>query len=895
MARAVAADFGLPMERRGRRDAPPLWWRDNPFLHRTVRGESRRATIFWRMFTLIVIMGGIFLACLYLIHQFPRPINAFSRSMLGVPAFGLVAMILPFIQIIAVMSVRSVVSPSLIVEARRQTLDGLLSTPMRPAEMLLAMTTGPTIVALLVSLSALPIYVLLMQLGGMEATDILSLYLLLAALAFAPPTYTLPALAGGASPEQAALLAKAQQGRPDRQQAFTGSGVGFFWFFYLSIFWSRLPTGNVIAHLTAPLAMPHGPIQMLVVVTWPYTLVKLLLQPLPFYQISLPTLVYLLPLTFAGKISAMLSTAASLTASTTSEIVRTPIFRRHAAIALWRRRILLLCIVGYAWRISIVSGDAAAVLGRASGAGWDEAGLLTIFCGLSLLAMYGRSAAMHTMSRKTKRLVTPRLVARRAMRRVIRPLKAALLLFGAVCLLAWDSPFTMATGKTLGNLALAAVAILTYGVGAKALFSVFVTRRKIAALPQWLLLLGMPLAPLSAIWLSGPAVHIAALSPLGVWLMLFPCAQNWLLSTSIGLLRAPGWPFVDQISFFEAAAAPTVAGLLFLRIAYSLQRAPATAPRAEATLTGAADALAVAPQKPPVRSAPVTNAERTAALMAWITKRVDNPLFIREVRAQTRSGAWFQWLQLTPFIVLALQAATVVYPDMVGVTASGLGWFRFFDVPGMSATLATPLAFVALAGGVMTIQIYTNLLRLAPVTEAMLQRDQQRGVLGAILLTPLKTRQIFWGMLLGQCALAGLQWVGWSAVLLLLNLEAAYTVDLGPALVAWIVGQVFAASLLTFTAAAGGAMATHLIKAPNWKGMSILLSLLAIGGVLYLEYFVFADQYQAIDPSWKRMTAYLLTGVAAAIPLTALASAYGLWRLQRLRDRDIAFGDSIPR
>ncbi|MCW3060071.1 MAG: hypothetical protein JWQ02_1892, partial [Capsulimonas sp.] len=168
MARAVADDFGLNTETRVRRGVSPLWLRENPFLARTMRSETRRFPFFWRFVIMLLLTGAALVGVLTLNQEFPAFMRILAANVFGASAPTLAAAAVITVQTVLITATRTALSPSLATEARRQTLDGLLVTPVRPAEMILAMTIGPLRGSLLMGLAALPLYVLIQQLGGME-------------------------------------------------------------------------------------------------------------------------------------------------------------------------------------------------------------------------------------------------------------------------------------------------------------------------------------------------------------------------------------------------------------------------------------------------------------------------------------------------------------------------------------------------------------------------------------------------------------------------------------------------------------------------------------------------------------------------------------------------------
>ena len=72
------------------------------------------------------------------------------------------------------------------------------------------------------------------------------------------------------------------------------------------------------------------------------------------------------------------------------------------------------------------------------------------------------------------------------------------------------------------------------------------------------------------------------------------------------------------------------------------------------------------------------HAPQTAALMAWVTGRTDNPLFTHEIRTRTRSGRWADWLVVRAFGPAGRRRSFgLAYPDILEALAA-TSPLRFF-------------------------------------------------------------------------------------------------------------------------------------------------------------------------------------------------------------------------
>jgi hypothetical protein len=294
----------------------------------------------------------------------------------------------------------------------------------------------------------------------------------------------------------------------------------------------------------------------------------------------------------------------------------------------------------------------------------------------------------------------------------------------------------------------------------------------------------------------------------------------------------------------------------------------------------------------PVKRAAARNEARTAALLGWVTRRADNPLLIYEMRVRTRSGRWFDWLIFSPLFFAAAVIAALIYPDVVE-SFSFLSPFQFFYSP-LSVALGSGTsisgqgygaALLVLASLLLLGQCYGLGLRGQIIGESLISKDRQQGTWGFLLLTPLTIPQIFWGKVFGQTAAALMLWTAAGIGSLILYLVCVPVVGLGPALAAWGSGQILVAALLTLGVGLGTALATLPAVQKTLKGLSTLLLVVVVGGILSAE-LKFA-------PAEWDLAARIFFGSVFALALSVLLFWFALWRLTKLRGRDITAGDGV--
>lgn len=887
MARCVAADLGL----RGATPGGPSWRHDNPFFWKAARAEARRASFFLRLFFTALTLSGLLVGGLTLQAARPEPLALFARWFAVSPA-GMLFLAVSTVHAFFVLGARAALTNSLATEARRQTLEGLLMTPLQRAEFGLAMAVFPCAGALLVGLAGLPVYVAVYEFGGLEWRDLGWLFVLFLLMSFAPPTYALPALSG------AAATPDAPQRQATGKPASTGTGagptsaiVGFVYLSFLTTLFGRGVSGlgGWVGHLKAALPPSFGAFGPLFILSLPYALSQSLGAPRGFFRGGLAPLTYLLPLLVAGWVASALRTGAALSAGDPQELARLPAFRRAATLSRWSRRVGLLCFLGFVWKPWVLGGDTGRLLGDVTAnPDYGAAGLLLLLGSVAILVALGKAFFVGIRGKTTAKLRPPVRLVRRVTRLALRPLRLALLIFGLTCLFGQLSPFVPPVYHVLGRLALVALASILFAAGLVAASGRLRPRTVTLLLLFTLLPVGLPFLALS---LPAPsACELAALSPSVAWLELFPGSAAWIH-------LFPYWKLGTLPPFWLCIAGPTLLGLTGFVWGYSRKSAPTPETPAKAAKWQAVQETLAASLSGVKSAAPVQHEARTAALMGWLTERVDNPLFIHELRTRTRSGQWFQWAYIVPTLLVFGIGAATFYPDVANAFAHS-ALLHFFREPfGARPRAGQPYA--DLAAIVASWQVYLTGLSGVLVGENLILQDQQRGTLGFILLTPLGHRQIFWGKLAGQTSGYFMAWLIVGACTLLLYALAAPGIGLVPALTAWAVGQLLTFSLFVLGLSLGTALATHTLLLKSLRGLSLLLMVAAVAGSLVLisrllPFDFWGSLFSPSPDSWRVLALSLTLLSLYSLVLSLPAFAYAQWRLAVLRRRDIPFGDALP-
>ena len=856
MLTETLAELGL----RGATENGPAWRRDNPFLLKTSRAETRGFGLSLRLGMAALILAGLLLGGLWLWGAYPA---ALGRSLVFLPGGSFPAIlfaVLSFVHVLLVSNTRTGLAVSLGDEARRGTLPALLLTPLPRAEMLLAMGIGPARGAFLVALAGLPVYGLLAEFGGLSWHEIASLYVLLALLSYSPPAYALPALSGAAPTPDNPLTAQTFQLRGRANAPRTGVfSAAWLWIFLSVLFFSQafsLIGSAWLSHflLALQVSLPGGPMghifgQFLLFFSWPYYVVQIFGEKLNFFHVSCSPLWIVLPLAGLHWIASALSSAAALSAGSIEEMRRLPLFSRAQTLSRWTARLAGFCFLGLVWKAWVESGDAASLAnGGGGGAGWDAAGLALLLGGLSLYGVISRALAVPIRKKDGLSLRPFALTLRRAIKRSLRPLTMAGVTFLLACALGSLSPFAPTVGKVAGRVLLVGLSAIIWVIGLRRLLPGPATERFIPRA----LLYGLPFAalfsPVPILW------NLAALSPASAWLSLFPDGPAMLTRFPRDL-----WTLGTLPSFEVCLVGPVLTGLALAGLSSVISRPAPARP-----------ALSVRPAK----LVKERNSALTASLLAWVTTHTDNPLFTQELRARTRSGRWADWRYLAPGVFLAAAVLGVTYPAFVD-NFSVISPFHFFE----RLTVWTNLASLLLIW-----QCYVLGFRGQAVGETLIVRDRQRGLWGFILITPLTVRQIFWGKVFGQTSGAAASWAVCAFVSLILYALAAPTVGLIPAASAWLIGQIFVAALYVLGVGLGAALATFPIFLKALRGLSTLLFVCVVGGGVYVSLNDLPD---------VSMPTRLLLGSLYAALIAVPTFLFAQWRIALLRRRDIAFGDGV--
>ena len=650
MAGQIGADLGLGGTN------PPVWLRDNPFLFKVGLSDLRRFRLGWRLAWTIGVLGAIVLGAAVLARVYPQALGTGVLGAFGVSLPFALLCLLTFVHATLIASARQAAGLVLSEEMRRGTLPHLLLTPLRPAEMVLAMGVGPARTAALTALVGLPMYALLAQIGVLTGRDALCLLLLFLLTCYAPPVFALPVLGGEAlTPDTAAGKAASLPVRQAARGGQAGAAVWSYGFAALTISPLLGSLGGWLVHLLTALGLSlPGPMgRILIIFAWPVLGAQLLGVALPLFHLHVYPLPFVLILLVLGWVASALETAAALSSADLKEMARLPLLSRARTVRRWTGRLAVLLGVGVVWTAWVESGDTALLAGGVSGRnGADAAGLLLLLGGACLLTMCGRA------------FQSPTLSLRRVLVRGGRPLFTVGVLFLLACALGGLWPFAPAVGM---------VCVELLAVGAATIFWGWSLKRRMPSLVKTLF---VPLLlPLLALSLPAPLSLLSALSPVAAWISLFPP-----LAALVPTL--PWHPFALP-SLWVCVAGTAIAGLVLAGGVKTPGKVSVLRTKSEAKIQA---------KKPVVER----HTGLTARLLAQVTARTDNPLFTHEMRVRTRSGRWADWRAGAPLLFGIASVLGLTFPLLIKLV-SFVSPFHFFPtVSGSGGSVWADLAALTL-------------------------------------------------------------------------------------------------------------------------------------------------------------------------------------------------------
>ena len=607
-------------------------------------------------------------------------------------------------------------------EYRRNTLAALLSTSFTPFQLILQAAVHPFKEAMLIALAGLPFYAIACNLGGITIADVLALYLLFAMMAFSPPRWRVPAF-GQMRPEEIAKKRKSGRGNTAWEVGCVVAILGYM----ASIFLSAIFGLGWISNLLSPLGDLVSPQLKEILPTfflgWPLLFARWLITPLAFFAISLPPVVFAIPLYAASQIQNIWQSSMYLRVEEARQIEML-----WDLPAYWRFRrtylaLFAFAIVGYLWKPYVESKVTASLITvRLPQPGQDLAGLLWL-CGVWAAVLFWERIYHYRRANSDRFSIMSLEYGKRELAFSLQALIAIYGLYLIACLLGGRAPLP---GPALD---------LLTPLLATTLAGALIVRPFPIPRLAYVFLLVLPFA----FWAAPGAEFVAALSPLAGIMSLSPHFQRIANGLMTGHIVIPGWQTCAAVTA-SAGLLANLAALLFRR----------TAPAAVQT----------DPSDLPDKPLPEQNLEfvprgrrkwrekkeypAAARLIRWVQGWADNAVAIKELRVLLRGRLSAPELVALACALVSPVAGALLRPD-IAAAIMGEPVLFFFGITHMqSAQLSGGLAIVWMIVCSAILPFFA-----VGLSSTAFGKERDRSTLGFVLTTPMPTGAILWGKMLG--------------------------------------------------------------------------------------------------------------------------------------------------
>jgi hypothetical protein len=761
-------------------------------------------------------------------------------------------------------------------QRRRHWLAVLSTVPEYRPELVLAEAVAASMRRMCVHLTPLPIYVLLVQLSGVSWSLLACFYLLLFFADFTIlPVPSLPATTAASSRRWLLTLRSSRT----RQTASGRIPALFAAVFFMLVSTSWLPGFNQIAwsaHILAPIHAASTFEMVRFYLAFPYVVSSIMSGNVEFFTGSIPPWTYILVTLLAVRVAAAFEVGAGLSTLEGGESAD-PASARRAQIVMNACVVLLaFFVIGYAWRAWVMSGDtstlcgpASTVLANARTHAWSIAGLLCLIGAAVPPLASVRILAIPTHTRSGRRRRLAGMVARYGIA-AARVAAVPLFLFVIVCLCGRSNPFPPETIRPLLRIAASTSVSVVFAAGLKRLVSAVRSTTGSAAIDrgaytQRMITLGSVFAIGALFAQPSIARTVGACLPFYCWADVFP------QSASVFQL----WHQAGSFSGIAFWAPPSYATSLLLPLLTGI------ALGAVASMVGTPKPVARAiPRAHPTYGRRFAN----APILAWVARFVDNPIFIRDL-ARSLPKSPLQPLMIVAGTVLIAAAFTWFQLDIEGASL-----YTSVGIPPSVIGDPTSLALMT-AVGVLT---FVGLIGVSAAGywagERILSEEQEHGSLGALLITPLKDRQIMLGRVLARAVGTAIG----PAVIGACSLLFVWVVVSDPVNKefgrVWVDAQLI--TLMVFACGVGGgALVSTVIMRIRWlRGGSLLAAFAGPSIILPIVSGWIPPNYSN-DPADITLFPMFALGAVLSMVICALFVLLAYLQFRRLRRGDIDYGD----
>ncbi len=874
-------------------------WQDNPFAARDMRRDAKRGqpakTYGWMLSLMLASATGA-AALISLLWEHEMGIPWFAGASIGTALCVAVC----GIHAIFVQGASQALSQSRIQqEQQRHTLQAVLLLPTPPLQMVAQQCVYPWLAAMRLALAGLPFYALSVAVGGLSWADVLLLYVVFAGLSVTVPNCRAPALA-----DAAATPGATQSGTgtttASANQSSSGGAAAMVWMSLgvIAVLLLALMSGRSIPATYAHLHhyIPARVLDLLpaVFLSWPLVLARALVTPFDWYSLPLPPGLFAVPLFLLGRYAQALRSSQYLQVSTYRDLAFLETFLPRIRLQGCLTLAWIFIGLGYLWRWA-VRDQALALLVPITGPADGLGGFLflaLVVTGWRVMAraatIGGLLASPSSGRTRVRRLVVRQTTLPAAIRFVAEPFCSLACFCLAACLLSRTNGFDPQVLALAGQL----VAVILAGATLSfALLRIRVPLILFAPVLVLVVLQGPPeLRPLAALsptlgMLARADPRIFLSLPLGgsPLYQLFRHAPLWwtwpVVCGSVGaivLLWSSSRGHASESSPFHPFTPsppqvldPTLYG---------------SEPFMDGLLPTPEQAAAARKEHPPLAQRIIHAVERMG----------DNAIAVREVRTRLRGRLGpteFRW-RLMFFAV-----ATVALIALPGITQR----YGFLAVPlfGFRRGASPPEAY--LLGCFYLAMLWMALGAGLGIMPFIFAPERERSTLGFLLTTPMRSRDIVGGKLLGLLLPQALPLVFlslWTLGLTLMGLPALG----GAGIRAWVEAVTAAFGLMLSSASGSVAMAALFPRR---------LSQLGCGVVLYLVIYQLPIQAvsMTLRTAWRgrrprrlaagagRLALPVITAPAlwlwlltVCLLFTVVCLGLATWSIRRMRRRDIDFG-----
>jgi hypothetical protein len=842
-------------------------WRDNPFVARDARRDTKRRQPFrsflWMCGTLL-LFGGLGLWLLKLLYTAGYRVPWFLGGELGTAICILVCGIhVWFISGAAQKHALRFFTQ----EASQDTLSTLLLLPMPPFQLALASVVFPWLAAMRMAVALLPVYVFCVGLDGISWGDLIMLYLVFALSAVALPLWYRPALSENIaevtpSAEKSGAFRAVTTQRPTtpRRVLPFGSWLSYACFLLLEAMVFTLRSGGATG-LTRYIPVSLFSLIPSSLLSWPLLMARGLITPFDWFGWAVLPLPFVLVGFVVSRYANLVRISEYLSVGSYRDLVRTPTYQPRRRLEIALRLAGSFVMAGYLWKWGVQDNGLAFVTPGGSGMlGFAYLLLMATLCG----AMFRAGTLGGWLSPfkvEADDVAVRRMSTASALRYLAAPFLYGGLFYLLCCLLARTAPFPPPVVTLAGRM---------LAIGLPGLAVWYGSARTWKLLP----LFGVALA---IFVLFGPpeARPYAFFSPL---LGLFHQGNLGLIGLG-GRLPSPAlWPQ-------WARSGCLLGGLLLFTAALRSRRgrAPKLTPQVmqiDPTQAGM-EAFADAPAVEKKRKADTPLALR---LIAELQRVWDNAVAVKELRARLRG----RLDRATVLIAFGSSLAiTLILTLGIPIIAEVFGGRLREGSMGQVSPRAQPLADGTVCWYlVMFLLAVTMGLNILPKVFAV---ECEKSTLDFLLVTPMSSPAIVLGKAVGLLLSDGLAliWMGLWTLLLSLLLTVV-TLSLSP-LLAWFLMILMIVGLWLLSGMTAIAIASYFPRMVA-SGVRTFLMVFVIYGFLGL-FFGLPSLFLLIG-AFVVLPGHLFWGFCAAawFALAALAALFATGGVRRMRRGDIAFG-----